>query len=612
MPTRIRFLSLLALLMALGMVGCGDPEPSTPGVAVDASVAATTTAHAHAAAGETCFICDPAKRDKGRLWCNEHGRYEDRCWLCHAELREEGRAYCEEHGLYEDECFLCDPARGSAPEGHEGHAGHEGHGHGGGDAASTTTAHAHDTQGETCFICDPAKRDKGRLWCNEHGRYEDRCWLCHPELREDGRTYCEEHGLYEDECFLCDPARAPGAKAGDGSGAIDPAEPEADGLFCNEHQVFEHECGICHPELAEELTPGGSLLVRLPSERSAEIAGLGIGRPGHFEADATVPLLGEVRYDGNHHARVAPLADGVVSAIGVDVGRAVDAGEVLAVLHAPAAAEAKAAFVAARHAEVLAAATLSRKQLLEEERIGSRAALDAAQAEYGSASVGLSLARQGLLNLGFRPGDVERIGDAATSELPLRAPFAGTVVRRAAVLGEAVDAGAPLFEVADLSRMWVELSVPEETAPSLEEGTPIVIRVQAAAIEPIAGSITWVAPVVDERTRLVRARGVVPNEGGRLRQGMFVDVDAALASQPDALRVPASAVQQLSDRPFVFVQREPDLFAARRVQLGARLPNDEYVVHSGLGLDDAVVVEGAFSLKSALLASRLGAGCADH
>ncbi len=56
-----------------------------------------------------------------------------------------------------------------------------------------------------CFMCNPDMREKGRLWCAEHKRYEDRCFICHPELEEKGRLWCREHSLYEDECFLCHP-----------------------------------------------------------------------------------------------------------------------------------------------------------------------------------------------------------------------------------------------------------------------------------------------------------------------------------------------------------------------------------------------------------------------
>src|SRR5262245_47825661 len=92
---------------------------------------------------------------------------------------------------------------------------HAGHDHAGHDHAAHAKPVAaakcpHDAPKELCFICDPALREKGRLWCQEHNRYEDRCWLCHPELEDKKRLWCKEHSLYEDECFLCDPSRKKG------------------------------------------------------------------------------------------------------------------------------------------------------------------------------------------------------------------------------------------------------------------------------------------------------------------------------------------------------------------------------------------------------------------
>ena len=78
------------------------------------------------------------------------------------------------------------------------------------DAANPGTASApvvckHKAPKSECFICNPELREKGRLWCKEHERYEDRCWICHPEAQDKKRPYCNEHSLYEDECFLCHP-----------------------------------------------------------------------------------------------------------------------------------------------------------------------------------------------------------------------------------------------------------------------------------------------------------------------------------------------------------------------------------------------------------------------
>lgn len=581
---------LWALTFTLFVSGCSWVSPADP---PNATIA---TAHAHDADGETCFICDPSKRDAGRLWCNEHSRYEDRCWECQPQLRDADRAYCEEHGLYEDECFLCNPALSDDPT-----AG------GKPSAASAPTAHGH-SEGETCFICDPSKREPGRLWCKEHDRYEDRCWECHPELRDADRAYCDEHGLYEDECTLCGRAedKALEGASGDASGALDGEE-----LFCNEHQVPEHQCGVCQPQLAAGLPPGESLLVRLPSERSAELAGLSMGRASQVDAHSATALLGEIRYDGNRLARVTPLADGVIAQVRADVGQVVRTGELVATVNSPAMAEAKGRYLVARHTEQLTAKALERKEQIQLDGIGSQRELDEARTAYDSAVVEATIARQGLLNLGLREREVAGLGDDASSSLPLRAPFAGTVVSRTAVPGAAVTSGETLVEIADLSQMWVELSVPEELATGIEVGTEVEVRVRSSRGEPVLGNITWVGPVVDERTRLVRARAVVPNPDGMLRQGMFADVTAVLERLPGSVGLPSSAVHRVGDLPFVFVQEEEDLFEARRVEVGDRLDDDHLVVTAGIGSSDAVVMDGGFTLKSALLASRLGAGCTD-
>lgn len=479
---------------------------------------------------------------------------------------------------------------------------------------AAAVAHTHDAAGETCFVCDPAKRDKGRLWCAEHGRYEDRCWDCHPELQDHDRLYCEEHGLYEDECFLCDPARGGhGEGGGADAGEIDGGHEEGghgDGLFCDEHRVPEVRCGICQPQLAAGLPPGDSLLIRLASERSAELAGLAIGQAVRADGSSTVPLLGEIRYDGNRLARVTARAYGVVARVDVDLGQVVKAGDTLALVNAPAVAEATARAIAAQADLDLADVALRRQEALFRDQISSQRALDEARGDQVRASVAVTAALQGLLGLGFREADTQGIS-GATSTMPLRAPFAGTVVQRAAVLGEAVQGDDVLFEIADLRQMWVELSMPEAVAAAVGAGTPIRVAVRTRASDPLDGTITWVGPVVDERTRMVQARGIVPNSDGALRQGMFADVTAVLESVPDSLRLPSSAVHRVDDLPFVFVREEADLFQARRVDLGDRLPTNEFVIRAGVALADEVVLVGGFALKSALLASRLGAGCAD-
>ena len=571
------------------LTGCDGGSEQSASDDESPSTAVTPAAHTHDG-DETCYMCDPSKRDASRLWCREHSRYEDRCWICQPQLEDASRPYCKEHFLYEDECFLCDPAR--APGG----AGEE-------PAATGPHGHAAD---ETCFICDPSKRETGRLWCAEHSRYEDRCWICQPQLEDETRAYCEEHHLYEDECHLCNPALSGGTSAA-------PKSESAPALFCNEHGVPEIECGICQPQLAASLGVGGSLLVRMPSARSAELAGLTLERPGRGEAAAALRLLGEVRYNGNRRAKVTPLASGVLADINVDVGEAVTAGQILAVVNSVDVARAKSEYLSALAELDIRTTTFEREKRLVDENIAARRDFQEAEAARRLAQLTVRRTHQQLLNLGFTDSEIAAIAESqsSSSDLYVRAPFDGTVVERTAVLGEAIDSGGSLFEIADLSTMWIELAVPEEQAVHVVKGGAIEASVRALPQLRVEGKITWVSPQIDERTRMVRARATVPNDHGILRHGMFTEVSAVLNKVSNSLLVPRESVHTIDGVPFVFVRQEPDLFAVRRVDLGPPGVAGTVAILAGLSESDAVVTRGSFTMKTEFLKSRLGAGCVD-
>ncbi len=130
-----------------------------------------------------------------------------------------------------------------------------------------------------------AERDPDRLWCNEHGVYEDECTICHPELaaaaeeRDPNRLWCNEHGVYEDECTICHPEMASESEQDDDGHGHDNHSGGAEVLWCKEHDVAEGECGLCHPELVADLEPGQGMKVRFESDASVTKAGVEVGRP---------------------------------------------------------------------------------------------------------------------------------------------------------------------------------------------------------------------------------------------------------------------------------------------------------------------------------------------
>jgi len=194
--------------------------------------------------------------------------------------------------------------------------------------------------------------------------------------------------------------------------------------------------------------------------------------------------------------------------------------------------------------------------------------------------------------------------------MEVRAPFAGEIVERTAVRGALVEAGKPWFTLVDHSTVWAMLQVPEATLAQVKTGQVVELRVDSLPGKVFTGKLTWIGPAVDERTRMARARAEFANPDCLLKDKMFATARILTRQAEGAMLVPPSAIQHIEGKPFLFVKLEEDLFDARAVLLGARF-NGRLEVLAGLNPQEPVAVSHAFAIKSAMLMSRLGAGCAD-
>lgn len=470
-----------------------------------------------------------------------------------------------------------------------------------------TVCKEHEINTDQCFICDPSLREKGRLWCQEHSRYEDRCWLCHPDLKEADRLYCEEHGLYEDECAFCHPEISQSEDDSDKSlGENRPV------LFCNEHKVPEEECGICQPQRASDLTPGQSLKVRFPSKQSADKAGLRTTIPSECLSASTVEAFCDVKYNENALARITPLASGVIQRVLVDIGEQVEAGDVLVEVNSVEIAEAKASYLSAIADAQVKRMASDREEKLVKERISATRDYQEAKASYDIAVLTKGTARQRLLNYGFSDTEIEQIEKAhdSSSLFAVRAPFRGTLVGRTAVIGELVNPGDAVFTVANLKNMWLELSIPAHQTSLMKQGLDVEARFDTRIGLVTKGQLIWVATSIDVRSRMLKARALIPNEDGWIKAGMFGKAAVEVDEAARGFRIPKDAIQYIDDKPFVFVKEEADLFALRRVALGT-VNGSHADILSGISAADQVVTQGSFIAFSEFFKSRLGAGCVD-
>lgn len=195
--------------------------------------------------------------------------------------------------------------------------------------------------------------------------------------------------------------------------------------------------------------------------------------------------------------------------------------------------------------------------------------------------------------------------DESLAPYKIKTLISGTIINKHITLGEAVSREREAFMIADLSTVWIDLTVYQGDIHRIMVGQKVLIRVghEPAGAE---AKISYVTPVLDEKTRTATARIVLPNPDGRWLPGMFVTggvlVDVAIVP----LAVHRTALQRIGDDTVIFVKTDEG-FEPRRVEIGRTDENLVEVV-SGLKKGESYVSIGGFTLKAELGKEFLGDG----
>ena len=190
-----------------------------------------------------------------------------------------------------------------------------------------------------------------------------------------------------------------------------------------------------------------------------------------------------------------------------------------------------------------------------------------------------------------------RAGEAPRTYV-FRAPADGTVIEKMAVVGQMMRAGERVYQLADLSSVWVLAQVYEQDLPFVRAGQNATIRVTYGPERMIEGRVETLLPRVEEQTRTATARIMLGNPDASLRPGMFVDVRFVAKLADAAVLVPDMAVLRSGERSTVFIAHDDGSFEPREIKLGVRSQGNFYEVLSGLAAGERVVVSGQFMLDS--------------
>jgi len=313
----------------------------------------------------------------------------------------------------------------------------------------------------------------------------------------------------------------------------------------------------------------------------------------------TLALPGEVSVDPDRNARVASPVPGRLSQVLFKEGSAVQKGAVLATVRIPDLAKVRSAYAAAAARAASARTNATRLQELSQKGLASNQEMLHAKAEADALDAEAKALDQQLRTLGMG-------ATGEGSELALRAPISGIVVSRAAVVGQPVSTEETIANIADLSEVWFLGRVFEKDLDDIHNGAKAEVQLNAFPKRRFAGVVEYIGRQIDPVARTVTARIRLANQDDVLRLGLFGVAHVAIGTEQSdpVLVVPRSAVVEISGKPVVFVRQPDGDFELHEVVLGQSNLGKVQVL-SGLREGEKVVVEGAFTVKSAVLRSSL-------
>ncbi len=369
-------------------------------------------------------------------------------------------------------------------------------------------------------------------------------------------------------------------------------------------------CGAA-PEVSAEASPktppsgGGSLIVRAP--HSPELRQIRIETIRVFEVpEGEVNATAKVEANPNRISRVLSPVPGRISSVGVQLGDAVQQGQVIVSVESPEAESAESVYLQAEAALTQAQAAVSKADadrtrladlfehnaVAKKEVITAESILIQAKASVDQANASREQALRRLAIFGLKPGSFgQKIG--------VKAPLSGKVIEISVVAGEyRNDTNAPLMTIADLASVWVASDVPESYIRFCKIGGAVAIDLVAFPNETFRGRVAHIADTVDPQLRTVKVRADLDNTSGRFRPEMTGRIRYSESRRALPV-IPAGAMVQGDGGMFVYVEESPGHFRRREVKVASRLETG-IAIASGVKPGERIVVEGAIYLKGGL------------
>lgn len=356
---------------------------------------------------------------------------------------------------------------------------------------------------------------------------------------------------------------------------------EAETWTCSMHpQIRQPEpgqCAICGMDLipvSSEVGNEDPLTLKM-SARAIKIAGVRTTTVQKGKTDKLITLNGRIAVDERRLFTQTAHFPGRIEQLYVNyTGEFVQAGQQIASMYSPELATAQ-------------------EELLEAKRFAKAnpQLLEAARTKL----------RQWKLT-DEQIAQIERSGQVK-EDFPVLADRSGYVINKQVNFGDHLMLGEPLFDMADLSRVWVAFDAYEDDLPWINIGDEITLQIKSLSGQTFTAQVTFIDPVINEQTRVATVRAELPNPDAALKPEMFVTgtIEASIAAGSEQLVIPKSAVLWTGTRSIVYVQladADAPSFQLREITLGPSLGNS-YIVEEGLEAGELIVIDGTYVIDAA-------------
>jgi len=359
---------------------------------------------------------------------------------------------------------------------------------------------------------------------------------------------------------------------------------------CSMHpQIRQNEPGLC-PICAMELVPVASIQaddeaidlneIQI-SESAVKLADIQTAIVKRGVPEKTVHLLGKVKADERNMAELTARFGGRIEKLFVNyTGQHVQNKEKLGIIYSP---------------ELITA----QKELLEALKFE----------ETNPSFYKAARSKLKLWDLTDEQIDAIEKNEAPKLYFDILSPISGTVTKRHIAIGDYVKEGSALFEVIDLTNVWVMFEAYETDLPWIKIGDKIEFTLQSSPGKTLSGKVSYIDPFIDATTRIAQVRVEMANSDLTLKPGMFASgiLESSITKNSNELLIPKSAILWTGKRAVVYVKvpnRQIPSFLYREITLGPDAGNF-YVVAEGLSEGEEIAINGVFKIDaSAQLAGK--------